>query len=290
MAPSLIAPLVAATLLALVVTSVHRLLPPVFAARLVALTVAVVVVATAPTVWLVSLGYLAHTPLLGGEFLWCAKALGFHQPVSAWLGLPAVAAAGLGAVRSARVLRSHRRFRHDRPGRIEIAGDERAFAYTLPGAGGRLVLSSGLVELLDDRETAVVIAHEQAHARFRHDRYLLLAQLAAAISPVLRPASSRLRYSLERWADETAVERCGDRRRVARTLAKVALVGPVPTGALAVAGLGVPARVAALLAPRRQRPSPAGEVVLSAAMAATAVLTVVQLHHLTHLVAVLCPG
>jgi Zn-dependent protease with chaperone function len=290
MAPSLVIPLVAATLLALVVTSVHRLLPPVFAARLVALTAGVVVIATVPTVWLVGLGYLAHTPFVGSGFLWCAKMLGLHQAVPAWLGVPAVAAAGFGAVRSALVVRSHRRLRHDRPGRIEIAGDARAFAYTLPGAGGRLVLSSGLVELLDDRETAVVIAHEQAHARFRHDRYLLLAQVAAAISPVLRPVSSRLRYSLERWADETAVEGCGDRTLVARTLAKVALVGPAPTGALAVAGLGVPARVAALLAPRRQRPSRIGEVLLSSTIAATVVLTVVQLHHLTHLVAVLCPG
>jgi hypothetical protein len=290
MVPSLVAPLVAATLLALVATSVHRSLPPVFAARLVALTAAAVAIATVPTVWMISLGYLAHTPFLGGGFLWCAKALGFHRQVSAWLGVPAVAVAGLGARRSVRVLRLHRRFRHDRPGRIEIAGDARAYAYTLPGAGGRLVLSSGLVELLDERERAVVIAHEQAHARFRHDRYLLLAQIAAAISPVLSPVSSRLRYSLERWADETAVERCGDRRLVARTLAKVALVDLAPAGALAIGGLGVAARVAALLAPERQRPSRIGAVLLTSAIAATAVLTVVQLHHLIHLVTVLCPG
>ena len=154
-----------------------------------------------------------------------------------------------------------------------------------------MVLSSGLVELLDDDEQRVVLAHEGAHANHRHDRYLLVAQLAAATIPVLRPLTSRLQFSLERWADEVAVEVCGDRRFVAHTLGKVALHSVTPVGALSFAGLGVPARVSALLS----APAPAPRVPLLiglwSAIAVTGALAAFQVHHLASLVTpALCPG
>ena len=107
---------------------------------------------------------------------------------------------------------------------------------------------------------------------------------------MLRPLASRLQFSLERCADEAAVEECGDRRFVARTLGKVALHGVTPVGALGFAGLGVPARVAALLSAPAPRPRWSLLVGLWLAIAATGALGAFQIHHLTSLVTALCPG
>ena len=147
-----------------------------------------------------------------------------------------------------------------------------------------------MIELLDPDEHAVVLAHEHAHARYRHDRYLLTAQLAAAVVPVLRPLSTRLQFCLERWADEAALVECGDRRFVARTLGKVALSNTVPVGALSFAGLGVPARVAALFAPPPASPRLPHRVGLWSAIAITGVLGTIQIHHLIGVVSSLCLG
>ncbi len=290
MFPSAIVPLLVAMALAVIVTTVHRRLPPVLAARTVAITVIVMAGAALPTLLIVSLGYLARIPFLGVGLEWCAEAFGVHESVPTWIGLPSLTLAVFGSARVIRVVRTHRRLRHDRPGSVEIASHDDPFAFTLPGRGGHVVLSSGLVGLLDAREQAVVLAHEGAHARHRHDRYLLIAQLAESSIPMLRPLSLRLQFSLERWADEAAVAQCGDRRFVARTLGKVALHGVTPVGALGFAGLGVPARVAALLTPAVPAPRSTLVVGLWSVIAATGVVAGFQIHHLASLITSLCPG
>ena len=290
MFPSIVVPLLAAIVLAVTVTTVHRRLPPVLAARAVAVAAVVVVGASVPTLWVLGLGYLAHAPFLWSGFGWCAEVFGIHDRISSTIGLPSLILAAAGTVQGVRVVGAHRCLRHDRPGSVEIACHEQPFAFTLPGRGGHVVLSSGLLELLNDDERRVVLAHEGAHARHRHDRYLLIAQLAAACIPVMRPLSSRLRFSLERWADESAVEACGDRRFVARTLGKVALHTVTPVGALSFAGLGVPARVAALLSPPAPTPRSSLLIMLWLAIATTGALGAVQIHHLASFVSALCPG
>lgn len=287
--PNLLLPLLVAIGLAAAVTTAHRRLPPVLAARTVTVTIVVVVAAALPTLWIVSLGYLAHVPLFGRGLRWCAETFGVHQRIPTWAGLPAVAMVLASSVRVTTVLRTHRRLRHDRPGSVEIAGHDHAFAYTLPGRGGRVVLSSGLVELLDDDEQAVVLAHEGAHAQHRHDRYLLIARVASATVPLLRPLTSRLQFSLERWADEAAVGQCGDRRFVARTLGKVALHRFAPVGALSFGGLGVPARVAALLTPPTTQPRWSAQAGLWLSIGITGLLAAFQIHHLASLLIALCP-
>jgi Zn-dependent protease with chaperone function len=290
MFPSVILPLLAAIALAVSVTTVHRRLPPVLASRAVATTVIVVAGAAVPTLWIVGLGYFTHAPFFGSGLRWCVVVFGAHDRVSPWIGLPSLLLAASGTVRALRVIHTHHRLRYDRPGSVEIAHHEQPFAFTLPGRGGHVVLSSGLVDLLDDDEQRVVLAHEGAHATHRHDRYLLVAQLAATIIPILRPLASRLHFSLERWADEAAVEECGDRRFVARTLGKVALHGVAPIGALSFAGLGVSARVAALLSPPSPTPRSRLVVGLWLAISATGALAAFQIHHLARLVTALCPG
>jgi Zn-dependent protease with chaperone function len=286
---SVLLPLVVAMMLAVGVTTVHRRLPPVLAARAVTVTVIVVVGAAVPTLWIVGFGYLAHVSILGRGFAWCAEFFGIHDRVPAWAGLPALGVAIIGTVRVARVLSIYRRLRHDQPKAVEVVEHPQPFAFTLPGRGGHVVLSSGIVDLLDDDERAVVLAHEQAHARHRHDRYLLVVQLAAAAVPLLRPLTARAQFSLERWADEAAVDQCGNRRFVAETLGKVALHTIAPAGVLGFAGLGVTARVAALLSPPPAAPRPLVLMGLWVAIGLTGVLAAFQVHHLAGLVTTLCP-
>ena len=290
MSASLVLPLIVAVGLAIVVTMSHRRLPPVLAARAVTITLAVVAMAAVPTVWIVAFGFLIHLPVLGGRLDWCAEAVGVNGPVPFWVGVPAVMVAVAGVVRVRAVLRSYRQLRHDRPGGVEIAEHDQPFAFTLPGRGGHVVLSSGLMDMLDEAEQGVVLAHERAHASHRHDRYLLTAQLAAALVPALRPLADRLKFSLERWADETAVTHCGDRAFVGRTLGKVALRSVAPAGAFSFAGLGVPARVAALLGPPTMPLRSRSQVALWGAIAMTGVLAAFQIHHLARLITALCPG
>ncbi|MYT70041.1 MULTISPECIES: M56 family metallopeptidase [unclassified Streptomyces] len=141
------------------------------------------------------------------------------------------------------------------PTEVAVLPDAEAYAYALPGrrgGRGRIVVSSALLAELRPAERRAVFAHERAHLAARHHRHLLTVRLAARLNPFLRPLSSAVAYTAERWADEEAAARVGDRRAVARAIGKVALSGgavrePVFAG-LAAPG-PVPRRVAALLAP-----------------------------------------
>jgi len=70
-------------------------------------------------------------------------------------------------------------------------------------------VTEGLVKLLDADELEAVIAHESAHARRRDNLKLLVAQVLfgpTIIMPSAHAAYRRLRASLERAADQTALQ------------------------------------------------------------------------------------
>ena len=139
-------------------------------------------------------------------------------------GLPAVVLLGVDTVRLARVRRLWMRTRYDTTHGVEVLPSAELFAYTLPGAGGHVVVSQGLVDELDEVELAIVMAHERAHGRLRHDRFVVLGAAAVALVPIMAPLHRRLRFTLERWADESTVAELEvGREVVARTLATVAL-------------------------------------------------------------------
>ncbi|MET8849822.1 M56 family metallopeptidase [Amycolatopsis sp. NPDC004625] len=124
-------------------------------------------------------------------------------------------------------------------------------AFAVPGRGGRVAVSSGMLAALDPRERAALLAHERAHLTFRHHLFLIALTLSVTLNPLLRPLSSSARFALERWADETAARRVGDRTVVAHAVAKAALAGRPHHGfALAATGGPVPRRVSALLTPQ----------------------------------------
>lgn len=131
-------------------------------------------------------------------------------------------------------------------------------AFCIPGARPLLVLSSGMVDELDEDELAAVVAHERAHLREHHHLLLLPFVAWQAALPVL-PAAGRAHAAVaelvEMRADDVAL-RDLDGADPRRTLAQaiVATVGgaggaEVPAGALAVTGGGVRGRVVRLLEP-----------------------------------------
>jgi hypothetical protein len=210
----------------------------------------IVIVAAVPTALVIAVAVLAHVPVVGVGFEWCAKAIGVHQAVPAWIGLPALALIGLGGVRVGRLLRQLRSLRVDHASPIHIADSSKPL--TLPDRGGQIVVSTAMVEL-----------------------------------PPLRAMARRVNYSIERWADEVAAQVCGDRALVAVTLRKVALRSN-PTTVAGFAGLGVAARMGALLAP----PIPSLRfphlVALWSSLAVAAAFGVYQLHHMEQLLVGLC--
>ena len=174
-------------------------------------------------------------------------------------------------------------------------------AYALPGWPGRIVVSGRLLAVLDDRGRAALLAHEQAHLDGHHHLFITVAHLAAAANPLLLPLARTVDYTVERWADEQAAAVTGDRRLVATTIGRVALLAAArprrtPAAALGVTGRSslrvsvawagpVPRRVAALLAapPRRHVVLLAAAVVIVALAGASALQAATDLHALLEL-------
>ena len=128
---------------------------------------------------------------------------------------------------------------------------------------GRILVSTGLIEALDNEERAAALAHERAHLSHRHYLFVLVGALASAMNPLLGFARGDVSFALERWADEDAASRTS-RTVTARALAKAAVArlsrlhaGVVPGVAMQLAQLGVVQRVAALLEPQ-ERPARRG--------------------------------
>nr|WP_180217949.1 M56 family metallopeptidase [Streptomyces albus] len=155
--------------------------------------------------------------------------------------------------------RAQRRVRHALDGLrrspVAVLPDSAPYAFALPGTRrepARIVVSTAMLDALEPAERRALFAHERAHLAARHPRMLLLAELAACAHPLLRPLRTAVAFGVERWADEEAARRVGDRRLTARAVGKAALIArhsPART-VPAVAGTGpVPRRVRALLEP-----------------------------------------
>jgi Zn-dependent protease with chaperone function len=240
---------------------------------------------------LVLLASLSALPALDDALGWCTDLYGHAAPL--WAGALAGLALGLGATR---LVRWRRRW-HDaiRPwrgaGPVRVVPDGRPVAFAVPGDPGTIVVGGGLLSALDEDERAAVLAHEQAHLRCRHDRFLQTGDAAAAAVPILIPVARRIRFVTERWADEVAADDLGDRRLVARAIAKAALLSAgEPVVLPAMASNGATARVRALV----DRGAPTGGSLAAVAMSvATVGLALggssLQMHHLAAFFTHVCP-
>ena len=254
-------------------------LTPVAAARWNAVLLVAVVVAAVPTFWILGLSGLTHLGVRSSICDWSAHLLPTHPLIGVAIGSAALAMAFVGAFRVARVLRTHFQIRCTETSAFHLVETSEVFAYTLPGPARTIAISRGLRQALDEREFHIVLAHEQAHARHRHDRYLLLGLIVTAAVPFMRSAADQLRFHLERWADEDAVRATGaDRKLAARTIAKVALAQTPSFSLLGIANHGVAARAGALM---HSAPSAsiARRLQIMIAVGATVLLSVSQVHH-----------
>lgn len=135
-----------------------------------------------------------------------------------------------------------------------------ARALSVPGSSerrGQVLLTTGLVEALDDDELELVCAHEEAHLGFAHHRYLALAATIEGSMwcwPPAKASARALRLSLERWADECAAGDSGQARsRLASALLAVAVDVQRPALAAFSALDGLVERMAAMREPTSKR-------------------------------------
>ena len=221
---------------------------------------------------------------------WSGAMLRASSPVptglAAFSGLLLVPAAvwalTLAARRGYAILAVHRSCRHlGTPGSLVVLDEERPDAFTTPELTGRIVVTTGLLNGLSADERRALLAHETSHLVHRHTWWVLAADLAGAINPLLRPTARIVRHATERWADEDAACVVTDRALVARTVARAALLqhrtprrpAPIP----AATGGEVPRRVQALLAPRT-RSRPVASALLTI-LVATVVLAAAAVQH-----------
>ncbi|MET9293479.1 M56 family metallopeptidase [Streptomyces sp. NPDC003077] len=134
--------------------------------------------------------------------------------------------------------------------RLVVLEGDRPQAWWLPGPSPQLVVTTAALRRLNGRQLDALIAHEQGHARARHDLLLHCASALAAgfpQVPVFAAFRDQVHRLVELAADDAASRRFG---RLAIALALVELnedsgvFGPCPT-----TSAQVPQRVHRLLEP-----------------------------------------
>ncbi|GAO11938.1 M56 family metallopeptidase [Streptomyces lydicamycinicus] len=196
-----------------------------------------------------------------------AYALQTHGP---WAGVLALLLAGGGAwtavalTREVRAVRARRRQRRAEllrrapllPGeepsgeRLVVLEGDRPEAWWLSHASPQLVITTSALRRLKGHQLDALIAHEQGHARARHDLLLYCASALAAGFPQV-PVFAAFRHQVHRLvelaADDVASRRFG-RRTIALALVELnedrGVFGPCPAQLAQV-----PERVDRLLAP-----------------------------------------
>lgn len=149
--------------------------------------------------------------------------------------------------------------------RLVVLEGDRPDAWWLPGSPPRLVVTTGALRRLKGRQLDALIAHEQGHARARHD-WLLHCSGALAEGfprvPVFAAFRDEMHRLVELAADDTASRRVG---RLATALALVGLNEERGVfGPHSPPQPGVRQRVHRLLAPRR-RLTPLSRLLLTVA-------------------------
>lgn len=258
--------------------------------RAAVFVVAAMLCASAATWGLVLLAatLLGNTSLVAEEA--SERGVQLQDPVPKLIGVAAAVLLIFGAVRVVRVLRARRATTRELRavcsscghGELAVVALDAPHAFAVPGRPGRILITRGLLTALDGDERRVVLAHERAHLQSRHHWLRAATEVCAAVNPVLIPVREAVAFLVERCADEHAAMVTGSRALVARALTKAALAGGEGgttnratrwPAALAFAGCGVSARVAALHSdpPRPEPLVPSGVLMLGVATAVAAV-------------------
>ncbi len=263
-----------------------RLVSPATCARVLTATVVVAASAIAAALMLVGTAAASELSAVSSVIGWCRALYPGDHEASPWAGIIAAGILIAAAVRGGQYVRRVRSEHAPYKGidGIEVVATGEPIAFAVPGRPGGVVIGSHLLLALEADERCAVLAHENAHLRHHHHRYVHTAELCAAVFPFLVPQARQVRFATERWADESAATEIGSRRTVARAIARVALMSHPRdlSPALAFSGRGTSARVEALLhpiAPRRFELALAVSVSVGT-IAATLAGSSVQVHHL----------
>ena len=283
---ALVLPAVVTVVVGVTAGRLQRHLSPPVAAVVFAALAGLAAVAVGGAVVVLAAVFVVQLPWVSANLEWC-RALAAGHGLPTWFGVGLLL--GLIAMVTG-VGRRRPRRRVFPPGTDElvvIPSDEPE-AYAVPGRPGHIVVSAGMLRCLDDDERRVLLAHERAHLHRGHHRYVLVADVAATVVPMLRPLRDRVRFATERWADEDAALAVGDRRLVARAICRAALLQHQGGRALALAEMGVPARVDAMLDASSVSPRRVTAASAVAALVTVAVSSTWQLHHLAAFAAHVC--
>ena len=281
--------LVVSVIFAVAAPGLGRRLPPALATRVLVGGSLAVAGSTVFVLAVVAFTWIGQLPQVAALGTWSSTALRHDSPIPAGAALGSALVLALLAAQTVRMVvprcralfEVHRSCRHlpgDRS--LVVVKAEHLDAFTTPEARGRIVVTTGLLDALEPTERRMVLAHERSHLRHRHPWWVLAADLAAAVNPLLAPTARTVAQAVERWADEDAAAAVAERPLAARTLARTALLMhrrpiPAPATGLGVMTADVPARVRALLAPPpRTRPASVATLVglvLACTLAAGAV-------------------
>lgn len=228
---------------------------------------------------------LAQLPVVASAGGWSTVALRADAPVPRWAAvccLVLLAFAGVAAsVAAGRHVAALRRLRRacrdlDFPGTVVVLPSERPDAFATTADGGHVVVTTGMLSGLRPDEVRVLLAHEHSHLRHRHAWWMMAARVCGAANPMLTGVVRAAGHAVERWADEDAAREVGDRKLVARTLARAALhvhdafggVPEAPSSALGAMNGTVLPRVRSMLG-EPPRPRVVASSVITALVVAT---------------------
>lgn len=220
-------------------------------------------VATVSSTWCLSLlaaSAAGWVPELPKDAHFSRRAWIHAAPTPLWAAALAGFALLYGAIRMLRALLRHRVDTHRAEDlalqspdtELVVISSRQPHAVAVPSRdGGRIVVTTSMLQLLTPDERRVLFAHERSHLRHRHDRYRLAAALCAALNPLLIGIRTDVAYTCERWADEDASQSCGDRSLAARALSRAAVAALHPRvhrlgAAMGFARLNVHDRISAL--------------------------------------------
>jgi Zn-dependent protease with chaperone function len=248
---ALLIPLATGAAAAAVIGIARRWLAPDIAARLLTLVAVSAALSAGWALTLAAFAWAVSYRAVDSVATWCAVATPGHHPVGTAVGVAATALLAVGTIRVVRAALGFWRTDAEWRGSddVEIVASDEPVAFAVPGRHGTVVVSTGLLRRLSRGQRDALLAHEHAHVRFGHHRYVRAARLASVAIPILRPVEQWVRLATERWADEEAARVVGNRHVVADAL--VAAVDAQATGQLPFGGAAhLEARIDALRNPR----------------------------------------
>ncbi len=137
---------------------------------------------------------------------------------------------------------------------VDLVEDVRPLAMCYGWRAPRILVTTGLLDLLDDDELSAVLAHERCHLTHRDPLKILLARglrTGLFFLPVTHDLVENYLLAQEMAADDETISQYGSRSPLARALYKMLTTGSAPRGLVVSAFGRLNERIRYLVDPRR---------------------------------------